>query len=316
MTEMGVQTIPLRALMISAGALAVPVATGFLPPDWLGDAGVLVWLTGLVPAFLMAYYKGWRGASVALAIGMTVLTLANLAIVVIGLPEPDWGVLLGVVVVFVATCLGLATIAELLHRARGEAERQALTDPLTGLPNRRHAMMVLEKFFGTAERGSSPVAAVIFDLDRFKEINDRYGHAHGDEVLIAFADVLKSCTRKADMSARFGGEEFLSLLMNTDEAGALSFAERVREGTKAATHPKEEVTVSSGVATYHVGMASADRLVVAADKALYAAKEGGRDQVASADRPAGASPTRVAQAEVGGAGGSSPDPPLSHRTLV
>ena len=292
--------LPGRALLISVAALAVPAASWFIAPEWMsGEGGVLVWLTALVPAFLMAYYKGWRGASVALALGMAVLTLAQVALQLLGLSEPNWGLLLGLVVVYIGACLGLGTFAELLHGARRDAERQALTDVLTDLPNRRHALIVLEGAFAAAERGV-PLSVALFDLDHFKGFNDRYGHEVGDEVLKTFAGVLGAATRRMNLSARFGGEEFISVLTDADREAARAFAERVRRGLGAIDLPWGPVTVSCGVATYEKGMGAPDFLVAAADQALYAAKEGGRDRTVVAGL---AAPPSVGVARAPSAGG-------------
>ena len=214
-----------------------------------GDDGVLVWLTALVPAFLFAYYKGWQGVSVALALGMAVLTSVHLALLALGLSEPDWSLLLGVVIVYVGVCLGLGTLADLLHRDRYEAEQQALTDTLTTLSNRRHATLSLEQAFAAAARGA-PLCVALFDLDKFKDFNDRHGHVAGDQVLKLFGKILKGYTRAMDLSASFGGEEFLSVLLDGDEEGALVFAERVRQRLKTSELPFGRITVSCGVAAY------------------------------------------------------------------
>ncbi len=255
-----------------------------------GDDGVLVWLTALVPAFLFAYYKGWQGVSVALALGMAVLTSVHLALLAMGLSEPDWSLLLGVVIVYVGVCLGVGTLADLLHRDRYEAEQQALTDTLTTLSNRRHAMLSLEQAFAAAARGV-PLCVALFDLDKFKDFNDRHGHVAGDQVLKLFGKILKGYTRAMDLSARFGGEEFLSVLLDGDKEGALVFAERVRRRLKTSELPFGRITVSCGVAAYSEEMGTIEDLVAAADEALYAAKRGGRDRVVLADsRPVGGSP--------------------------
>ena len=286
MAEFPRKPVPLRALVISVVALAVPALSSFLTPEWMtGDDGALVWLTALVPAFLFAYYKGWQGVSVALALGMAVLTSVHLALLALGLSEPDWSLLLGVVIVYVGVCLGLGTLADLLHRDRYEADQQALTDTLTTLSNRRHAMLSLEQAFAAAARGV-PLCVALFDLDKFKDFNDRHGHVAGDQVLKVFAGVLKSYTRVMDLSARFGGEEFLSVLLHGDEVGALVFAERVRQSLKTSELPFGRITVSCGVAAYSEEMGTVEDLVAAADQALYAAKRGGRDRVVLAGRAA------------------------------
>ena len=283
--------LPFRALAISVVALAIPALASFLAPESMtSDAGALVWLTALVPAFLCAYYKGWQGVSVALAISLVLLTTVNVALMLLELAEPDWSLLLGVVIVYVGVCLGLGTLADLLHRARYEAERQALTDTLTALPNRRHAMLILERALAAAARGV-PVCVALFDLDKFKDFNDRHGHVAGDQMLEFFGQVLKDYTRAMDLSARFGGEEFLSVLVDGDEEGALIFAERVRERLKTSELPFGPITVSCGIATYNEGMGTVEDLIAAADQALYAAKSGGRDRVVLADHPPVSSPS-------------------------
>ena len=283
MTEFDLKPVPPGALAISVIALAVPALSSFRAPEWMtGDDGVLVWLTALDPAFLFAYYKGWQGVSVALALGIAVLTSVHVALLLLGLSEPDWSLLLGVVIVYVGVCLGLGTLADLLHRARYEAEQQALTDTLTTLSNRRHAMLSLEQAFAAAARGV-PLCVALFDLDKFKDFNDRHGHVAGDQVLKLFGKILKGYTRAMDLSARFGGEEFLSVLLDSDEEGARVFAERIRERLKTAELAYGPVTVSCGVAVYNEEMRTIEDLVAAADQALYTAKKGGRDQVVLAD---------------------------------
>lgn len=166
---------------------------------------------------------------------------------------------------------------ELLHRERRAAERISLIDPLTGLANRRHADLHLDRAFAAAMRGV-PLAVVIFDLDRFKTVNDECGHAVGDDVIRAMAQVLGRNTRRMDLSARFGGEEFLVALSDISSGAAMDFADRVREDLRSMEFPCGQVTVSAGVATYAPGMGSADVLIAAADRALYQAKESGRDR--------------------------------------
>ncbi len=275
MTEFAHKPLPPRALAISLVALAVPALSSFLAPEWMtDDDGVLIWLTALVPAFLFVYYKGWQGVSVALALGMAVLTAVHVVLLLLDLSQPDWSLLPGVVVVYISVCLGLGTFADLLRRA----EQQALTDMLTALPNRRHAMLVLERAFACAVRGA-PFCVALFDIDDFKEFTDRHGHEAGDRVLKIFAGVLKGCTREMNLSSRFGGEKFLSVLLDTQEGGAQFFAERVRQRLKETQLPWGPITVSGSVAAYSEEMGTIEDLVAAADQALYAAKNGGRDRV-------------------------------------
>jgi diguanylate cyclase (GGDEF)-like protein len=274
--------VPIRALVLSLGSLAVPVAAVLLFPDWAQDEqGVLIWLASLVPAFLLAYYRGLRGVALALAGGMVVLALTQVAVLVLGKTAPNWYLLLAVVAVYVGICIALAVFAEILHRERRAAESLALVDALTGLPNRRHADVTLDAHFAAAGRGS-PLTVVMFDLDHFKQVNDRHGHEAGDVALRAFGDVLRRNTRRMDLSARFGGEEFISILGGSDIPPAAALAERVRAGIEAERFPWGALTVSAGVAAYEEGMGSYEILVATADRALYAAKEGGRNRVAVA----------------------------------
>jgi diguanylate cyclase (GGDEF)-like protein len=274
--------VPMRALILSLSALAVPVAAVMVFPDWVqDDQGVLIWLTSLVPAFLLAYYRGLRGVALALAGGMAVLALTQVAVLVLGKTAPDWYLLLAVVAVYVGVCIGIAVFAEILHRERRAAEQMALVDVLTGLPNRRHAEILLDAHFAAAARGI-PLAVVMFDLDRFKEVNDRHGHDVGDAALRAFADVLRSNTRRMNLSARFGGEEFIAVLANSAAAPARAFADRVRAEIEAQRFPWGRLTVSAGVAAYEEGMGSYEILLATADRAMYASKAGGRNRVSLA----------------------------------
>ncbi len=271
--------VPLRALLVSLGAMAVPVLATFFLPGWTeGDQGVLIWLTSLVPAFMLAYYRGLKGVAVALAGGMAVLSLTQVVVLLLGVTTPNWVLLLGVVALYLGISTAIAIFAEILHRERRAAEQLALLDRLTGLPNRRHAELTLDSEFAAATRGR-PLVVVLFDLDHFKRVNDRYGHDTGDEALRAFANVLKATTRRMNLSARFGGEEFIAVLADSNAETAVRFANRVREQIKAREFPWGRVTVSAGAAAYQEGMGSYEVLVAAADRALYAAKEAGRDRI-------------------------------------
>ncbi len=283
----------MRALAISAGALAIPLLALGTQPGWLQSGGaLLVWLPALVPAFLLTYYRGWRGGSLALAAGMATLTLAQVEVTVLGVPAPRWDYLMVVVLLLVAVSLGSGVVTELLLRERERAERAALVDALTGLPNRRHAAVFLEAAWGSALRGHS-LAVVVFDLDRFQKVNDEQGHSEGDRVLRIFAEILKSRTRRMDLSARFGGEEFISVLVDCDIEPATAFAEEVCARFVETDLGWGTVTVSAGVSAVEPGMGSPDVLVAATDRALYAAKENGRNQVWRADRPLPARPVPV-----------------------
>lgn len=260
-------------------SLGIPVVTAWVRPEWISSQDAfLVWLPALVPPFLLAYYKGWHGASLALAGAMATLALVHVEVLLLGLPGAPWPYVFVLIVVLVLVSIGSGAVAELLHRERDRAEQSALTDPLTGLPNRRHASVFLDAAWAAAIRGRS-MALVIFDLDRFKGVNDVQGHAEGDRVLRALGRVLAERTRRMDLSVRYGGEEFMTILMDCKIDQAELFAEQVRARVAALEFSWGRITLSAGVSAIEQGMGSPDILVAAADRALYAAKNAGRNRV-------------------------------------
>lgn len=271
--------LPFRALVLSSAALSIPLTAGVVYPDWTGEeAGVLLWLTALLPAFLLTYYKGWQGASLGLALGMAVLSTSQVILIVTDVGTPNWSLVFGIVLAYMGICFGIGWVAELLHHERRKAENMALTDALTELPNRRHTTIFLDAAFAAAGRGT-PLSIVLFDLDHFKEYNDSYGHQAGDRVLQSFAAILRGISRRMNLVARFGGEEFIGVLSACDTEGAAIFTERVLRKLRATPFRGRAVTASVGIASYEKGMGTPDLLVAAADRALYAAKRAGRDRV-------------------------------------
>jgi diguanylate cyclase (GGDEF)-like protein len=167
------------------------------------------------------------------------------------------------------------------------------TDALTGLDNRRHLEHRLEEMFAHARRFKEPVACVICDLDRFKAVNDTYGHPAGDEVLRQFAQILRREARSIDRVGRFGGEEFMFLLPGAGIDAAGLFAERVRKQVESHTFTFNgggtsiRRTASFGVSAWpHSHIGSPEVLVRTADEALYVAKETGRNRVVRFDSDA------------------------------
>jgi diguanylate cyclase (GGDEF)-like protein len=166
-------------------------------------------------------------------------------------------------------------------RLHGLVERQALVDGLTGLANRRASADALQAEWARAGRLGTPLSVVLADLDGFKDVNDAHGHAVGDEVLRAFADVLRETLRDSDVAGRWGGEEFLLLLPGADEEGAVQLAERIRVALSERSIPSApalRVTASFGVAEQR-SQADTGQLVAAADEALYRAKRAGKDRI-------------------------------------
>ena len=165
------------------------------------------------------------------------------------------------------------------------------TDALTGLDNRRHLNERIEEMFAHALRLEEPFALVMCDLDKFKSVNDTYGHQAGDEVLKQFAAILKEEAREIDRVGRYGGEEFMLLLPGATIEAAAHFAERVRNRVEhhTFTFPGGTLTrtVSFGVSGWpHAKVSECDGLVRTADDALYVAKETGRNRVIEFDSDA------------------------------
>ena len=160
------------------------------------------------------------------------------------------------------------------------AEFRANSDALTGLPNKRATDDTLKRMVAFANRSLSPLTAIMLDLDHFKQINDRYGHGKGDEVLAAVGAAITANLRGSDFAGRFGGEEFLILLPETTSASALPSAERIRTAIAAITLPglDRDITASLGIADLLEHAGSPDGLIHEADRALYAAKAQGRNR--------------------------------------
>lgn len=191
-------------------------------------------------------------------------------------------------VVFLAEQGGVAIENVLLHE---DAQRLSLTDGLTGVWNRRYLQMQFRQTLASANRFDRPFSVLMLDLDNFKDVNDTHGHQRGDAILIEFAQRAGAALREIDTFVRYGGEEFVCLLSETDISGARTTAEKIRQtiASDPFTAVGEEpvsVSVSIGVACYPLHGNGYQSLIEAADQALYQAKEDGRDRVRVAKRPA------------------------------
>jgi len=184
------------------------------------------------------------------------------------------------------TILKFISHASVEARYHEEVHQLATHDALTELCNRRHFLELLDKELARAERHQRPLALAIVDVDHFKGINDEHGHIAGDGVLRQIAEVLRSHVRGEDIAARIGGEEFAVLLPEESPFGAHAFAERLRQAVAATPFAPggvpRRLTVSIGLAWLSPAHASRPALMRAADEALYAAKDGGRNRVCSA----------------------------------
>lgn len=177
-----------------------------------------------------------------------------------------------------AWLLASAAFALMINdRLHGILRHAAAYDPLSGLLNRGAVTMMLEREMDRSSRRKSPLSVLLVDIDNFKLVNDNYGHAVGDRTIVDFAVRAALQLRRSDLLGRYGGEEFLAVLPETDVTIAAQVAERLRAGmAEPASGP--DYTVSIGVARYTGGM-TPDDLVRAADYALYQAKENGRNRV-------------------------------------
>ena len=177
-----------------------------------------------------------------------------------------------------------------LTAANARLRDLATTDPLTGLLNHGALIAALDRELGRAYRSGRPLGILFLDLDHFKGVNDQYGHPAGDRTLQELATLIVTRLRSGDSAGRWGGEEFLVILPETDTAGALAVAEQLRAAVAALRFTAGDgvlrLTCSIGVASWPQHAARRDSLAAAADSALYAVKAAGRNGVRAADAPA------------------------------
>jgi diguanylate cyclase (GGDEF)-like protein len=201
------------------------------------------------------------------------------AAIIAGGARDEWafGWLLAVGTLAVTAVL-VRALKERVERLVDQLSRAASTDDLSGLLNRRGFNERLAAELRRATRSEQSLALIVGDLDRFKEINDRFGHPAGDEALRRVGALLRQCARESDTVARLGGEEFGLVLPYTEPPGALAMAERIRKLIRA-DFAAEGLTISFGIAAYPDDGESQDMLMHAADDALYTAKTLGRDRI-------------------------------------
>ena len=166
-----------------------------------------------------------------------------------------------------------------MEREKSDLEAKARTDPLTGVNNRRAFDFKLAEEFSRAQRTHESLSILMLDVDNFKDYNDSFGHPAGDDALRKIARLLKKEMRLYDFLARYGGEEFALILPNTSLQGALVMGERFRRTIELSSWLFRSVTITIGAATRDKRMVKADELVAGADRALYQAKQAGRNRV-------------------------------------
>ena len=188
-----------------------------------------------------------------------------------------------IVGIFMGIFVVLFSFSKELERTKLDLQYLATVDPLTGMNNRRSFMSFIESEFKNSKSGKGVFSMLMIDVDRFKIINDTYGHIVGDIALSEVAYLIRSSVRETDYCARYGGEEFSVVLPNTNESNALVVADKIRMNIEKhffdiGTEIKLQITVSIGISTYNPKCINVDSLLKKADIALYRSKENGRNR--------------------------------------
>ena len=266
---------PLQALLALAFTTGLVVITGGLESPFTFGFPLIVGAGALLVSARTAFALAFLATAAYLGAGL------------IADPTPEIGPLVQMAVtltgVFLLAYIG-ASVGREQRRARDAAIRLSTIDSLTGLYTRSYFFTALEREIARGDRSGRAFCLVMLDLDDLKSVNDRFGHVAGDQVLRGVSDIVRSGVRKIDVAARYGGDEFVALLPETDPTGGWVLAEKVRLTVAEQGVPGVEPapTVSVGVVSYPADGRSADALLVSADRAMYASKRGGKNRVARA----------------------------------
>lgn len=275
--------IPLsKVRLVSAASISI-IAASML------DRGYGFGVAGLIVIFLTGPYVAIDSRDL---LKTNAMALAAVAVTIVALSLDPFDIVGTVVFVILAVVVStlLGRVLESSHRRAFllelEQHRDARTDALTGLANRRAMQERGRVELKLAKRTGVAVSVILCDLDHFKAINDRYGHEAGDAALVRVATVLKGALRESDALGRWGGEEFIAVLPATHAAGAKEVAERMRVAIEAIAFPglPDRVTISLGVATSQQiddPVDEWDLLIKEADRRLYSAKRAGRNRLVS-----------------------------------
>ncbi len=273
------QAVPTRGLIISFLALFATCLVYLVWPTAADRYVGLVWIFSLIPIFLLSYYKGLKGTALAATATMIAFAMVELISIMMMNQKLDWwlyGVVVGMLIV---VSLFTGWLSNKLIEERHEAMQLAFKDPLTRLASRRALDFYFDKQVESARRGEA-LSVAFFDLDDFKHYNDEYGHDAGDQILRRMGQVMQENTREGDITGRFGGEEFLSVLPGETEVGAKVFAQRMCSQIAEMDSPYPETpTISAGVASWDGDVEGKEDLLRRADQALYRAKEKGGNMV-------------------------------------
>jgi diguanylate cyclase (GGDEF)-like protein len=266
---------PLQAILAIAFASWMVALTGGLESPFAFTFPLIVGAGALLAAPRVAVVLTLVAAGSYLAAGL------------VGSPNPGTGPVVQLLVnltgIFLLAYVG-ASVGREQRRARDAAIRLSTVDSLTGLFNRSYFFTALERELARGDRSGRAFCLVMLDLDDLKTINDHSGHHAGDQVLSNVADIIRSRIRKIDVAARYGGDEFVILLPETDPTGGWVFAEKIRQMVAEEGMPGLEPgpTISTGVVSYPADGRTADALVISADRAMYTSKRAGKNRVARA----------------------------------
>ncbi len=237
------------------------------------------------PIFINRYYQDNFGDRLFLGslwVYFFMLLTRSLIILVTGTENPYAIHLIFVGTAFFSVAAGCSVLTTFLYDVRNELYEQSISDPMTGLLNRRGFVSDSQKVLSASNRHHYPVSVVICDLDYFKRVNDSFGHQVGDQAIMAFSNIITESLRSEDIAARLGGEEFIIVLPHTNGEIAVKVAERIRKKTEQmsldTTGGPLQLTASFGVTQFN-HVIDLDTLIRYADNALYSAKNSGRNRV-------------------------------------
>ena len=295
---------PAIFVLLALAGLFVLVVHDLLPPTTLGAGKfivegsvaitfgtLLIMLTGREQSpffFVFPLIVGGAALVVGARVTLTLAAAASLGYLVAltaGAPDPLGRETVATIGINLTALILLAYVAMVIareqRRARDAAIRLSTVDPLTGLFNRTFFFTAMEREIARSMRSGRAFCLLMADLDDLKATNDVYGHFIGDLVLRGVGEVVRSSVRRVDVPARYGGDEFVVLLPETDRAGAEVVAEKIRTGVAQLDVPGTEArtSLSVGIVTHPSDGHSADDLMIAADQAMYSSKRAGKNQV-------------------------------------
>jgi diguanylate cyclase (GGDEF)-like protein len=290
---------PLPILMFGGAALWLIASRIPAVANWW-DLRVLL-SCGIITAYTWATaYEFWRGRSEALVSRWPAIFMlfAHGALYLLRTPfgarlpwsptgkevfDSVWMTVLSFEALLFTISIAFILLAMAKERTEHRHKTAALVDPLTGIANRRAFLQDSEAQLKRQAANPHPIAVMLLDLDNFKSINDRFGHAVGDRVLMRFAEVANGCMRRADLFGRLGGEEFAAVLVDASRERALMVAEQIRTSFANDTYELDGrpivATVSIGMVISYDAVLDISALLAQADHALYRAKDNGRNRI-------------------------------------